>query len=329
MQREGAPGRASDRPAARMGQALGQALGPRLGLAQISLTGILWGTTGVVVRVVRDHSGLGPAAIGFYRLAIAAVVLLAFALPRGGLVTAFRRAPVALLLTGAGLGAYQALYFLAVAQAGVSVATVVSLGLAPVLIAVWEAVQARRVPGMVPALTVLAAVVGLALVALSSTHASSAAPHPLLGLLVAVVSGAGYAATTVLSRHVSLITEPLALTTISATVGAVVLAPVALVAGITFGGPVSSVGWLVYLGVVTTAVAYGLFYSGLRTVAGSVAAVLTLLEPLTAAVLAVALLHEPLSALTVVGGLLMLAAVAALYLRPEDPEPVTATELRP
>jgi DME family drug/metabolite transporter len=47
-----------------------------------------------------------------------------------------------------------------------------------------------------------AGIVGLVLITLSSTR-STPAPRPLLGLLAAVVSGLGYAATTVLSRHVA------------------------------------------------------------------------------------------------------------------------------
>jgi DME family drug/metabolite transporter len=47
--------------------------------------------------------------------------------------------------------------------------------------------------------------------------------------------------------------------------------------------------------------------------------VLTLLESLAATTLAVALLHEQLTLRTVLGGGLMLAAIAALYLRRADP----------
>jgi DME family drug/metabolite transporter len=46
-----------------------------------------------------------------------------------------------------------------------------------------------------------------------------------------------------------------------------------------------------------------------------------LLEPLTAAVLAVVILGEPLPALEIVGGLVLLAAIAALYLAPQPPAP--------
>ncbi len=67
---------------------------------------------------------------------------------------------------------------------------------------------------------------------------------------------------------------------------------------------------------ITTVVAYGLFYAGLRTTPGSVAMILTLLEPVTAVGLAAALLGERLTLANLLGGALLVAAVAALYLRP-------------
>jgi DME family drug/metabolite transporter len=222
-------------------------------------------------------------------------------------------------LTGVGLGAYQAMYFLAVAEVGVTVATVVSLGLAPVLTTIWEAARARRMPRLPKLAILLAATTGLVLVSLSTDGSIGAGPRSFLGLLAAVGSGTSYAATTLLSRRISQDMSSWDLTAVSTTVGAFTLAPAALMLGVGFSPSPSSVGWLVYLGVVTTALAYALFYSGLRTTTGSVAAVLTLLEPLTAALLAVVVLHEPLSARTLLGGLLMLCALAALYLAPDPP----------
>ncbi|MBM0280096.1 EamA family transporter, partial [Micromonospora sp. STR1s_6] len=93
----------------------------RTGLIQITVTGVLWGTTGVAVQLLRESTGLSPVSIGFHRLAIAALVLLACTAGRPRtLLAALRAAPVPLLLTGVGLGLYQALYFVAVAWAGVT-----------------------------------------------------------------------------------------------------------------------------------------------------------------------------------------------------------------
>ncbi|MDG9679086.1 DMT family transporter [Micromonospora sp. DH14] len=290
----------------------------RSGLIQITVTGVLWGTTGVAVQLLREGTGLSPVSIGFHRLAIAALVLLACTAGRlRTIVSALRAAPVPLLLTGVGLGLYQALYFAAVAWAGVSVATIVSLGLAPVLAAAWESVQARRLPGPLRLGTLVAAVAGLVLITGATGQPGAAAPAPLLGLLAAAGSGLGYAVTTLISRQVSQRTPPMTLTTISTVVGALTLAPFALVAGVGLPVRPDTVALLLHLGVVTTAVAYALFYAGLRTTPGSVAAVLTLLEPLTAAALAVALLREPLPLPVIVGGVLLLTAVAATYLAPD------------
>ncbi|MEU8008421.1 DMT family transporter [Micromonospora parva] len=290
----------------------------RSGLIQITVTGVLWGTTGVAVQLLREGTGLSPVSIGFHRLAIAALVLLACTAGRlRTIVSAVRAAPVPLLLTGVGLGLYQALYFAAVAWAGVSVATIVSLGLAPVLAAAWESVHARRLPGPLHLGTLVAAVAGLVLITGATGQPGAAAPAPLLGLLAAAGSGLGYAVTTLISRQVSQRTAPMTLTIVSTAVGALTLAPFALVAGVGLPVRLDTVALLLHLGVVTTAVAYALFYAGLRTTPGSVAAVLTLLEPLTAAALAVALLREPLPLPVIVGGVLLLTAVAATYLAPD------------
>ena len=285
-----------------------------LGLMHVTVAAVLWGTTGVVVQVLRDSTSLSAVSIGFYRLGIAAAVMLLLSTHRLGLLlTAVRAVPGPLLLIGLGLAMYQAAYFWAVTAAGVSVATVVSLGLAPVLTAGWEAARGRRLPGLSTIGTLAAAVVGLALISASSTHASPAAPRPMLGLPAAAASGVGYAATTVLSRHVAQQVSPRELTTVSTAVGAVALAPLAAMGGVGLTPAVAPLALLGYLGLITTAVAYALFYAGLRTTSGSSAAVLTLLEPLTAALLAVLLLSEPLPWVTLVGGALLLSAVAALY----------------
>ncbi|WBB70234.1 EamA family transporter [Micromonospora sp. WMMD812] len=303
----------------------------RTGLIQITVTGVLWGTTGVVVHLVHDTTGLNPVAIGFHRLAIAALVLTAVAAARlRPMLAALRATPLPLLFTGVGLGLYQALYFAAVALAGVGVATVVSLGLAPVLTAAWESVRVRRAPRPVRLGTLGAAVVGLVLITGAAAQPTAAAPRPLLGLLAAAGSGLGYAATTIVSRNVSRHTAPMTLTTISMVIGALALAPFALAAGAAVPVRPDVVALLLYLGVVTTAIAYALFYAGLRTTEGSVAAVLTLVEPLTAAALAVALLDEPLPTPVLLGGVLLLAAVAATYLAPDrNPAPPSTTPVAP
>ncbi|WP_436527623.1 DMT family transporter [Actinoplanes sp. HUAS TT8] len=301
--------------------------GARLSLLQLSVAGILWGTAGVVVQVVAGRTGLGAVAIGFYRLLFAAATMLIIGFPaRRQIWAAVRSAPAAVVAAGVGLAAYQALYFVAVRLTGVSIATVVSLGLAPVLLSVWETIRTRQRPGNAELAASAAAIAGLVLI---STVTGGGATATGLGLLAAVGSGTVYAASTALSRRTTQGVPPMILTTVSCTIGAISLAPIAVAQGVVFTPELKPIALLAYLGAITTALAYACFYTGLRHTTGSVAVVVTLLEPLTAALLAVVLIGEPLARSTVVGGLLLLGAVTTLYLgaRPAVEQPLRSADV--
>ena len=119
------------------------------GLAEVAAASVLWGTGGLAVQLIREHEPLSPVTISAWRMAIAAAVLLLalLALRRGDELVALARArPRQLLAVGVGTAAYQGFYFVSVTQVGVAVSTVVSLGLAPVLLTVAESVRHRRAP---------------------------------------------------------------------------------------------------------------------------------------------------------------------------------------
>lgn len=294
----------------------------RLGLLQVALAGVLWGTGGLALELVRGRVPMSVLTVSAWRMGIAAAVLVAATVAWRQLpvvVALVRARPARAGLVGLCTAAYQALYFAAVVNAGLAVATVVSLGLAPVLLTIWEAVRRRRRPGATTMAVLAAALGGLLLVGLSS-GVGGTGPRPFLGVLAAVVSGTAFAFTAALGRGLAEETAPLALTTTTTTVGAVALTPLALLGG----GPLTTadtaaIATLTYLGVVTMALAYALLYAGLRSVTGSAAAIATLLEPVTAAVAAAVVLGERLGALGVVGSLLLLGAVAGLG----GPDPAT------
>lgn len=96
--------------------------------------------------------------------------------------------------------------------------------------------------------------------------------------------------------------------------------PVALLFGMGLPADAVTGGWLVYLGIVSTVIAYGLFYTGLRSTSSEVAGVLTLLEPLAATILATVFLGETLTAPGWCGALLLLVAIAVLYVRRPTPD---------
>lgn len=285
------------------------------GLLEVGAASVLWGTGGLAVQLIREHDTLSPVTISAWRMAMAAVVLLVVLLVmrRGSeLVELARARPRQLAVVGAGTAAYQGFYFISVTQVGVAVSTVVSLGLAPVLLTASEAVRHRRAPTRSRMAVLVAALTGLVLVSIAG-HESATGPAPLAGVLLAVASGTTYALTTTAGGSISRTTSPLALTSGMTLVGAVVLLPfLAFADGPLVTADPVALAWLVYLGALTMALAYVLLYSGLRVVAPSTAVTASLVEPVTAAVVAAVVLGEALGPLAVVGILLVLGAVAGL-----------------
>jgi DME family drug/metabolite transporter len=291
-------------------------LAGRTGLFAVSGGALLWGTTGVLVRFVHERAHLSAVSIGFYRLLFASAVMLA--LQGWPVLRLLRRSTAAevggLALAGLGLGLYQALYFASVQDAGVSISTLVSLGVAPIAVVAGQAVRRRQLPAAAPLATTLCAVAGLALVSLGGS-AGASGQHVGRGLLEALASGCGYGGSTVLSARLTRLAPPLTLTASTCMLATLVLLPAAAWSGLGFVVDGAVVSSLMYLGVVATALAYGLFFSGLRSTPSEVASVLTLLEPLTAGVLAAALLGERLTAIAFVGAAVLLVAIGVLYFR--------------
>ncbi len=296
-------------------------------MLQVCAAGFLWGTGGLVVTLLHERDGLGAMTTSAWRTMLAALSLLVVAAATrhlGQVRDTFRSDPWHVVLMGCGTALYQATYFVSVLWVGVSVATVVSLGLAPVLAATGEHLRAGTRPDLREVAVLVSALAGLLLI--SSTAAESSGPRPVAGLLLAVLAGAVYAATTVLGHGLAQRVDPVALTTCATAVSGVVLAPFLVAAGAMSKPllPGSTGSWLllVYLGTATMALAYGLLYAGLRTTSGSAATVATLVEPLSAAALAAVILGEVLTTTAVIGGVLILAAVVALRPTEEHPAPV-------
>jgi drug/metabolite transporter, DME family len=300
---------------------------PWRGLVLLCAAGVIWGTIGPAVHVVDDRSAMSVWVVGGYR-ALAAVVVLLLAVATTGRAARCRR----LLQEHAGravavgvlTATFMLLFFVSVVSVGVSIATVVALGWAPVLLQLVRIARDRRAPPLGEALTVGAAVVGLLLISLAGAGDSTAS-RPALGVVLAFASGTAYAFSAdlvgPLNEH-----DGLTLAAVTMTVAAVVLVLSGTAVAVTREEAVTTgdlTSWLlvIYLGVGTMALAYVLLYAGLRTTPSRTAVVATLLEPVTAVVIAVVLLGEHLTPAAALGSLLILAAIGSLGLRPAEPAP--------
>ncbi|MFF9851542.1 DMT family transporter [Streptomyces litmocidini] len=314
-----------------MSNSSGSALSVGRSLLYLIVAGIAWGTAGAAASLIFRVSDMGPLSLSFWRCVGGLALLLgALALrprrpavrtsvePRG-------RRTARVLGTGIGLTVFQSAYFAAVEATGLAVGTVVTLGAGPVLIALGARLTMGERLGRGGIAAVAGALAGLFVLVLGG----GAAEVRPLGVVLAVVSAAGYAAITLLTRWLGRDgggTDALATTTWAFAIGAAGLLPAALAEGIVphTDAPVSVVLLLVYVAAVPTALAYALYFAGAAVVRAATVSVIMLLEPVSAALIAVSLLGERLTAAIVLGILLLLAAVTGLALA----EARTAAEVR-
>ncbi|MCD7442882.1 DMT family transporter [Streptomyces lincolnensis] len=286
------------------------------GLLYLIVAGTAWGTAGAVASMAYRSSDLGPVALSFWRCAAGLVLLLAArrARPRvrNAVAEPLRRKALRIGVTGVGLAVFQTAYFAAVAATGLAVATVVTLGAGPVLIALGARLTLGERLGRGGILAVAGALAGLGVLMLGG---GGATVRPW-GVLLGLVSAAGCCVMTLLTRRWGADAGADAFgTSVGAfAVTSLCLLPFALSEGLVphTAEPALLLGLLVYIAAVPTALAYALYFAAAVVVRPATVSVIMLLEPVSATVLAVTLLGERMTPATLVGTLLMLGSVAGL-----------------
>ncbi|MFV0633408.1 DMT family transporter [Demequina sp.] len=273
---------------------------------------VLWGTGGVLGALLADGGAVPPASVALWRMLIAGVVLTAWVAIRGELRGTSRAGWRRVLLTAALTAAFECLYFSGVALAGVGLATLVTIGSAPVWVACWDAATQRRRPPPRALGALALALVGLLAVSATSLHTADARAG---GIVVALAAGAAFAGITVANRRPVPGMGPVRLVALTFFVGGLMVLPVALLTG--FAAPGGLEGWTLALamGVFSTGLAYVAYLAGLATVSAFVATVVSLIEPLVAAALSALILGERLGWWTMAGGVALASAV--VMLRPQ------------
>lgn len=291
------------------------------GLLYLIVAGAAWGTAGAAASLVYRTSDLGPVALSFWRCAAGLVLLAAARLLRPRAAATVAPAPLGrrirrALATGVGLAVFQTAYFAAVSATGLAVATVVTLGAGPVLIALGARLTLGERLGGGGAAAVVGALAGLVVLVVGGGGGDGGAGVRPWGVLLALVSAAGYSVMTLLTRRWGREGgADASATTVSAfAVTSLCLLPFAVMEGLVPHAvdPVRTVVLLGYIAAVPTALAYALYFAGAAVVRSATVSVIMLLEPVSAAVLAVCVLGERVTVATCFGTLLMLGAVGGL-----------------
>src|SRR5581483_9036435 len=285
----------------------------RRGMWSIAGAGTLWGTTGVATRALYAFSSTNAFSLAFLRLVIAALIflLLCWRLLGRRMWRMKGRDALLMLFMGTMQAVFQYCYLAAIPDCGVTIATLIALCVAPVIVVLFATLFLRERPTRKVLLALLCALGGTVL--LTSAPAGSQAFSNLpLGVLLSLSSASGYAGVILSGRALSSRYPSLQINSISFATGALLLLICALSTRLVLVYPAQSWLLLVYLGCIPTALAYTLFQAGIRTTPATLTSILTLCEPLTAAVLAWLLFGEHLSPLGIGGALLLFGTIFLL-----------------
>ncbi|HLZ37230.1 MAG TPA: EamA family transporter [Mycobacteriales bacterium] len=268
------------------------------------LAAALFGTTGTAQ--VLGPEATTPLGVGAARLVLGGLALLAVlptvGLPRGRAVALWRTPPG--LIAGTCTALYQICFFAGVDHAGVAVGTLAAIGSGPVLTGALARLLLRERPGRPWLIATGLCLTGLAMLVLGGEPSGNAdAP----GVALALLAGLSYATYTALAKRQLDAGHPPAVVMAAAFgLGGLLSVPLLLAQPLGWTAEGSGLLLVLYLGLVTTTLAYLLFVRGLSVLPAGPVTTLMLAEPVVATALGIAVLDETLSSLGAFGTALVL-----------------------
>jgi drug/metabolite transporter (DMT)-like permease len=298
-----------------------------LPLAAVTVTLVLWASAFVAIR----HLGADfrPGSLSLGRLLIGALALGAVVLTRSRMPRPTGREWVSIVTIGVlWFGIYNVSLNAGERHVDAGTASML-LQVSPILIAVLATMFLRE-----RFTAYLAIGLGLAFggVVLIGTADSGGSGRDLLGVALCLLSAAVYSISVILQKPLVTRLPALHITWLACTVGAVSCLPFAgQLVDDTRSAPLSSLLWVLYLGVFPTAIAFTTYAYALRHMNASSLGVTTYLVPPITIVMGLVFLSEAPPTVAYAGGVLALLGVAVARRRPKPaaavPQPRQATRV--
>lgn len=296
----------------------------RVGVLLLVLAGVAWGTSGTIGTLLNAEVGLGFLPIAGYRIFAGGVILFLVGLVTRTLVFPRTRSGwlrVAAIALCSGL--YQLGFFSAVGLLGVSIATLITVGSAPVMVLAIDLLTGQQRLSVPLAAALVCTAVGLSLF-MGTPPVGVSIADTLLGTGLSLLAGACFAAISIMGARPVADYDDLTGTSIAFILGglAVFIAAEAVGQPVLFTPTLPAVGYVLALGLIPSAVAYLAYFRGLRSQTSTTGVMVALLEPITGSALAFVVLGERLSPGGGVGAVLLLSAVWLSTRRPAAPSAV-------
>lgn len=289
-----------------------------LGIAQVMLAALLWGTVGVATKSVTAAGSLPQEALGLARLAVGgpALLVMVLLLARHAFAGIRTIDPLCLACFAIGCAIFQICLFRAFDQLGVTVTVFLTVCLPPVIGTAWSVLRRDRSATTGSLVALGLASLGLAVFALDG-FLGRTDRQAGEGYLLALIGSAAFVVMTSAARRLAQRTNPLAVAGFGLTLSALLMA-----AFLPLGASTAATGTLdaglvvlvVYLGLGPTALAYVLYCAGMsRCRSANLGLVASMIEPAFAAVLAWAVLDESLTMNEALGCAVVTLAMLVLW----------------
>lgn len=303
-----------------------------LGVIAVVIASVLWGTTGTAATFAPDVSALGIAAVsmGCGGL-LQAIIAWRFISRQWQQLKQHRK----LVIWGAlNVAIYPLAFYSSMRLSGVTIGTVVSIGMAPVAAAIIERLFDQHKLSTRWMISICLGVLGVVLLAgakpqhvVSTDKDALSQWYNLFGIVLGLIAAFTYAMYSWLAHRLIQrgIHSRAAMGSMFG-IGGLFLLPVLLLTGAELLHSTSNFIVGVYMAAVPMFMGYLLFGYGLRTIRASLATIITLLEPVVAAILAMWIVGETLAWVGWTGiGLISSCLLIATVKRKSTPAPVPAS----
>ena len=269
---------------------------------------IVWGSTFVITKSAITQ--LPPLTLAFVRVAIGALVLLPFALPR---IRSSGPMPWRWLwaMGSVGVALYYVVFNWSLALTSASQGALVQSSI-PAVTAGIAVLWLRERASRSRTFGIVLSIIGVLVVFAEGTQTNAAAPSPLVGNALMFASVVCWGMYTSMAKRVAQY-DAIVVTSFVTAIGALLLLPLSVfeLAGRELPDP-SFNAWMgaLYLGVFASGAGYLLYNYALKYMAASQVGVFTNLIPIVGVLTGVIALGEPLSWQAIVGGIIVMIGVA-------------------
>ena len=269
-------------------------------LVSVNIAVLLFGMAGLFAKWIH----LPAICITFGRVLFSSAALGIYLLVRQRSIRVAARHAFLLVFAGAVLALHWWSFLGAIQLSTVAVGTI-TFSTFPLFVTLLEPVVFHRKPERRSVIIAVIILIGV----LITVPEFSFENRMFLGILTGLVSAVSYAVLTLINKSLADKVSSTVTAFYEQAAAAVILLP--FVAGMSVRPAASDVGLLLFLGIVTTALAHTLFINSLRALPAHLAGICSSLETVYGILFAMLLLREIPSAREVIGAVIIVGAVVA------------------